>query len=213
MSKTNLDETANKTEEEKVDKKTNLQEETAEKTEKEDLTDNKAEEEPVCEEENKEETASLADDPEKKIADLQAELEEAKKSHLYLQAEFDNYRKRTLMEKANLIKMGGESVLVNLLPIVDDFERALENIDKAVDVKAVTEGVDLIYNKFMKYLKQQGVKPIETKGKEFDTDMFDALTIIPAPTKDLKGKIIDCVQTGYTLYEKVIRHAKVIVGK
>lgn len=128
-------------------------------------------------------------------------------------AEFDNYRKRTLREKADLIRNGAESALTSLLPIVDDFERALANIQKTEDVKAATEGVQLIYNKFLAYLTQQGVKPIDAIGKPFDSDTYDAVATIPAPEDELKGKILDCVQTGYTLNDKVIRHAKVVVGE
>ncbi|MCC8153043.1 MAG: nucleotide exchange factor GrpE, partial [Tannerellaceae bacterium] len=112
-----------------------------------------------------------------------------------------------------LIKTGGESALSNLLPVVDDFERALQNIRTAEDIEAVKEGVELIYNKFISYLSQQGVKPIEAVGKPFDTEQFEAIATIPAPEADLKGKVLDCVQTGYILYDKVIRHAKVVVGE
>ena len=128
-------------------------------------------------------------------------------------AEFDNYRKRTMREKADLIKTGGEGALKNLLPIIDDFERALQNVRAAEDVEAVKEGVDLIFGKFMGYLSQQGVKPIEAIGKPFDTEEFEAIATIPAPEPDMKGKVLDCVQTGYTLFDKVIRHAKVVVGE
>lgn len=144
---------------------------------------------------------------------LQKKYDELNDSHLRLIAEYDNYRKRTLREKAELIKNGGESTLIGLLPVVDDFERALANIDVAVDMKAVTEGVDLIYHKFITYLAHQGVKPIETKGKEFDTELCEAIATIPAPGPELKGKVLDCIQTGYTLNDKVIRHAKVVVGE
>ena len=134
-------------------------------------------------------------------------------SHLRLMAEFDNYRKRTLREKSELIKNGGEKALVELLPVIDDFERALQNIQASDDVKAIIEGVELIYNKFMSYLSQQGVKAIEAVGKPFDTEMFEAIATIPAPEPEMKGKVLDCVQTGYTLNDKVIRHAKVVVGE
>lgn len=144
---------------------------------------------------------------------LQKKYNELNDSHLRLMAEFDNYRKRTLREKADLIKSGGESALTNLLPVLDDFERALQNIKTAEDIAAVNEGVELIYNKFIAYLAQQGVKPIDAIGKPFDTEMFEAVAIVPAPESDLKGKILDSVQTGYTLYDKVIRHAKVVVGE
>ena len=144
---------------------------------------------------------------------LQRKYNELNDSHLRLMAEFDNYRKRTLREKAELIKNGGESALTNLLPVVDDFERALQNLRTAEDMKAVGEGVELIYTKFMSYLSQQNVKPIETVGKAFDDETSEAVALIPAPDPEMKGKVLDCIQTGYTLNEKVIRHAKVVVGE
>ncbi|WP_459189906.1 nucleotide exchange factor GrpE [Parabacteroides sp. APC149_11_2_Y6] len=144
---------------------------------------------------------------------LQKKYDELNDSHLRLMAEYDNYRKRTLREKSELIKNGGESALTHLLPIIDDFERALQNIRKTEDIEAINEGIELIYNKFMGYLSQQGVKPIETVGKPFDTEEAEAVAIIPAPEPDMKGKVLDCVQTGYTLNDKVIRHAKVVVGE
>lgn len=140
-------------------------------------------------------------------------LEEQKDKYLRLSAEFDNYRKRTMKEKAELILNGAEKSISSILPIVDDFERALKNIETATDVAAVKEGVELIYNKFIKVLEQNGVKVIETQEKELDTDFHEAIAVIPAPTENLKGKILDCVQTGYTLNDKVIRHAKVVVGE
>ena len=147
-------------------------------------------------------------------ADFEMKYNELNDSHLRLRAEFDNYRKRTLREKADLIKMGGETALTGLLPVVDDFERALDTMKNAEDVSAaVAEGVELIYNKFMTYLAQQGVKPIEAVGQPFDTELFEAVATIPAPEEAQKGKIVDCVQRGYTLYDKVIRHAKVVVGE
>ena len=156
----------------------------------------------------------------RKLTDVTEELDELKKkynelndSHLRLMAEFDNYRKRTLREKADLIKNGGEAALKNLLPVVDDFERALQNIRNSDDVEAVKEGVELIYSKFMAYLAQQGVKAIEAVGQPFDTEMFEAVATIPAPEPGMKGKILDCVQTGYTLNDRVLRHAKVVVGE
>jgi len=134
-------------------------------------------------------------------------------SHLRLMAEFDNYRKRTLREKVDLIKSGGESVLTNLLPVVDDFERALGNIRQTEDIEAVIQGIELIYTKFISCLSQQGVKVIETKDQPFNTELYEAVALIPAPDENAKGKILDCIQTGYTLYDKVIRHAKVVVGE
>ena len=162
--------------------------------------------------EKAEETASqdnVADD----LAALRQKYEELNDTHLRLRAEFDNYRKRTMREKADLIKMGGEGALKNLLPVIDDFERALQNIPTTEEVKALREGVELIYTKFINYLGQQGVKAIEAVGKPFDTEEFEAIATIPAPQPDLKGKVIDCVQTGYVLYDKVLRHARVVVGE
>ncbi|MDR1723129.1 MAG: nucleotide exchange factor GrpE [Tannerella sp.] len=134
-------------------------------------------------------------------------------AHLRLMAEYDNFRKRTIREKADLIKSGGASVLTNILPVVDDFERALETMRKTEDLTSTIEGVKLIYDKFMAFLGQQGVKAIEAVGQPFDTELFEAIAIIPSPGKDDKGKVISCVQTGYTLYDKVLRHAKVVVGE
>nr|WP_302830126.1 nucleotide exchange factor GrpE [uncultured Bacteroides sp.] len=141
------------------------------------------------------------------------EIEEQKDKYLRLSAEFDNYRKRTMKEKAELILNGSEKSISSILPIVDDFERAIKNMETAADVAAVKEGVELIYNKFMNVLGQNGVKIIDTKELPLDTDYHEAIAVIPAPNEELKGKILDCVQTGYTLNDKVIRHAKVVVGE
>ena len=145
--------------------------------------------------------------------DWEAKYNELNDSYLRLRAEFDNYRKRTLREKSDLIKSGGEGALIGLLPVIDDFERALDTMKKATDPKAVAEGVELIYSKFMDYLSRQGVKPIEAVGQPFGTEMFEAVAMIPAPDEAQKGRVIDCVQTGYVLNDKVIRHAKVVVGE
>ncbi|MDR2914745.1 MAG: nucleotide exchange factor GrpE [Tannerella sp.] len=134
-------------------------------------------------------------------------------SHLRLIAEFDNFRKRTIREKADLIKSGGASVLTNLLPVIDDFERALSTLQTTEDLSSAVEGVKLIYDKFIGYLSQQGVKVIDAVGQPFDTEFFEAVATIPASEGDKKGKVIDCVQTGYMLYDKVLRHAKVVVGE
>jgi len=140
-------------------------------------------------------------------------IEEQKDKYLRLSAEFDNYRKRTMKEKAELILNGGEKSISSILPVVDDLERALKNMETATDVKAVKEGVELIYNKFMTVLGQNGVKVIETHDQPLNTDFHEAIAVIPAPEEGKKGKILDCVQTGYTLNDKVIRHAKVVVGE
>jgi len=147
------------------------------------------------------------------IENFEQKYSELNDSYLRLMAEFDNYRKRTLREKADLIKSGGESALVNLLPVIDDFERAVASSKNAEDINAVIQGIELIYNKFTAYLAQQGVKPIEAVGLPFDTGQFEAVATIPAPSEDMKGKVIDCVQTGYILNDKVIRHARVVVGE
>lgn len=139
------------------------------------------------------------------------EVEDLKKQLLYKTAEFENYRKRTLKEKADLILNGGEKTISAILPVLDDFERALA--DKSEDPKAIKEGVQMIYNKFSKALEGLGVKKIETDGKDFDVDYHEAIAMVPGMGDDKKGKVIDCVQTGYTLNDKVIRHAKVAVGQ
>ncbi len=133
-------------------------------------------------------------------------------SYLRLMADFDNYRKRTIKEKADLIKNAGERIITDFLPIVDNFERALESMKTAEDVDAVRQGVELIYNQVMSMMKANGVAVIETKEAPFDTEYHEAITTIPAPTPELKDKIVDCTTKGYTMNEKVIRHAKVVVG-
>ena len=150
---------------------------------------------------------------ESELQKVQQELAEQKDKFLRLSAEFDNYRKRTMKEKAELILNGGEKSITSILPVVDDLERALKNMETATDVEAVKEGVQLIYNKFMNVLGQNGVKVIETQEQPLNTDYHEAIAVIPAPEEEKKGKILDCVQTGYTLNDKVIRHAKVVVGE
>ena len=145
------------------------------------------------------------------LAKAQQEVEELKKQLLYKTAEFENYRKRTLKEKADLILNGGEKTIAAILPILDDFERAIA--DKSEDPKAIKEGVQMIFNKFIKTLEGLGVKKIETADKDFDVDFHEAIAMVPGMGDDKKGKVIDCVQTGYTLNDKVIRHAKVAVGQ
>ena len=141
----------------------------------------------------------------------QKDVEELKKQLLYKTAEFENYRKRTLKEKAELILNGGEKTIAAILPVLDDFERAIA--DKSEDPKAIKEGVQMIFNKFTKTLEGLGVKKIETADKDFDVDYHEAIAMVPGMGDDKKGKVIDCVQTGYTLNDKVIRHAKVAVGQ
>ena len=178
-------------------------------------TPNECDEETVGQETSQENEAPLTEE-EKLAQELEKaneQIEEQKDKYLRLSAEFDNYRKRTMKEKAELILNGGEKSISSILPVIDDFERALKNMETATDVAAVKEGVELIYNKFMSVLGQNGVKVIETKEQPLDTDYHEAIAVIPAPNEALKGKILDCVQTGYILNDKVIRHAKVVVGE
>ena len=151
---------------------------------------------------------------------LQKELDEANEKVATLEdkylrqvAEFDNYRKRTIKEKAELIKNGGERAIESILPVLDDFERALSNMAKDENAAEIMTGVELIYNKFVGILKQNGLQKIETEGADFNTDFHEAIALIPTPDEKLKGKVLDCIQAGYTLNEKVIRHAKVAVGE
>lgn len=150
---------------------------------------------------------------EKELETVKKLVEEQKDKYLRLSAEFDNYRKRTLKEKAELIKNGGEKAITSILPILDDLERALQNMQKAEDVKAIYDGVDLIYQKFLKELSHEGLKKMEPIGEAFDTDYHEAIALVPSPSEEQKGKVLDCVQTGYTLNDKVIRHAKVVVAQ
>lgn len=174
-----------------------------------------AEEAPEKEKPQEEEAAPLTEEERlaQELEKANEQIEEQKDKYLRLSAEFDNYRKRTMKEKAELILNGSEKSIGSILPVVDDFERALKNMETATDVAAVREGVELIYNKFMSVLGKNGVKVIETKEQPLDTDYHEAIAVIPAPEEALKGKILDCVQTGYILNDKVIRHAKVVVGE
>jgi molecular chaperone GrpE len=147
---------------------------------------------------------------EKTDAEKLAELND---KYLRLTAEYDNYRRRTLKEKMELSKSAGEEILQSMLPVIDDFDRALESIDESQDIEAVKEGVHLIYNKFRDVMEQQGVKEIEAKDQEFDTDKHEAVSKIPAPSEDMKGKVVDVVQKGYYLNDKVLRFSKVVVGE
>lgn len=177
-----------------------------ENTEENQNTDNKAEEG-----DNNTDAADKKAEEIDPLTKAQQEVEELKKQLLYKTAEFENYRKRTLKEKAELILNGGEKTVAAILPILDDFERAIA--DKSEDPKAIKEGVQMIFNKFVKTLEGLGVKKIETNDKDFDVDFHEAIAMVPGMGDDKKGKIIDCVQTGYTMNDKVIRHAKVAVGQ
>ena len=153
------------------------------------------------------------DSKEEQLEELNSKLAEISDKHLRLQAEFDNFRKRTLKEKADLIKMGGESVLINILPVIDDFERALESMKNVSDEDAGKQGTLLIYTKFKEFLKQNNIKEVDALNQEFDVDLHEAITKIPAPDEKLKGKVVDVIQKGYLLNDKVIRFAKVVIGE
>jgi molecular chaperone GrpE len=160
------------------------------------------------------EADAQADQPADAQAELQQKYDALRGDYLRLMADFDNYRKNTLKEKQNLLKYGSEETLKKLLPVIDDFERAMASLETATDVASVKEGVGLIYTKFTAYLDQNGVKAIPAApGDAFDDSKHDAMTMFPAPTPELKGKIVDCVTKGYTLDDKVIRYAKVVVGQ
>ena len=181
------------------------QTEQTEETEQTEQTDETVEDNTAA---STEDTAEEQADPLEKAL---AEIEELKKQALYKQAEFENYRKRTIKEKADLILGGGEKTITAILPVLDDFERALA--DKSDDPAAIREGMQLIYNKFVKTLEGLGVKKIETENADFNVDFHESIALVPGMGEDKKGKVIDCVQTGYTLNDKVIRFAKVAVGQ
>lgn len=165
--------------------------------------------EAVTEEKATEEKATEED----ALAALQSKYDQLNDTLLRTMAEYDNYRKRTLREKADLIKTGGESVLVGIISVLDDVERGLQAMETAQDIEAVKEGMRLIHTKMSGFMKQNGVTPIETEALPLDTDVHEAIATIPAPDEALKGKIVDCVQKGYYLHDKVIRFAKVVVGE
>lgn len=159
---------------------------------------------------NIEDNLSEESDP---VRELQTKYNELNNSYLRLHAEFDNFRKRTMKEKADIIKSGGERVLTDMLPLADDFERAMQALHAAEDKAAMVEGMDLIYSKFVNFMNQHGVKEIEAVGQPFDADRFEAITTVPVQDAAQKGLIIDCVQKGYELNDKIIRYPKVIVGE
>ncbi len=151
--------------------------------------------------------------PEEKISELEKQVEDLKNQQLYKVAEFDNFRKRVMQEKAELIKNGGSKVITTLLPIIDDLERAQQNMDRYEDVAAVKEGLNLIIDKFFKLLAQEGLKKMEVMGQPFDSDLHEAIAMVPGQPDEMKGKVIDCMTPGYTLNDKVIRYAKVAVAE
>ena len=161
----------------------------------------------------KKRTSDQRDRIKSKMVSYEEKIKELSDKYLRLSAEFDNYRKRTLKEKIELIKSAGEELLKNILPVMDDFERGIKTINNAGDITAIKEGIDLIYNKFKDFLNQNGVREIDAKNKEFDIDFHEAVTKIPAAKKDLKGKVVDVIEKGYTLNDKVIRYSKVVIAE
>ena len=151
--------------------------------------------------------------PEEKISELEKQIEELKNQQLYKMAEFDNFRKRVMQEKADLIKNGGAKFITTLLPIIDDMERAQQNMDEHEDVAAVKEGLSLIIDKFFKLMAQEGLKKMEVVGQPFDADLHEAIAMVPGQPDDQKGKVMNCMMNGYTLNDKVIRYAKVAVAE
>lgn len=190
-----------------TDEELNITAEETIETETPDNTENV--EEPA----EQEEPLSEVDQLKNQLAEAEAKIAELQDKYLRQAAEFDNYRKRTIKEKAELIKSAAEKIMVAELPVVDDMDRALENMEKGMDADACIEGFKLIVHKFKNILTQNGLEKIETEGQDFDTDYHEAIALIPAPAEELKGKILDCVQPGYKLGDKVIRHAKVAVGQ
>ena len=179
----------------------------AEKPQEEPQVEQQLDNEPAQEQETAQDEAQ----PEVTVEQLQQQFEAQQKEYLLLMAEFDNFRRRTLKEKQELIKSASAKAMEELLPVVDDFERALDAMSKSGDVDALAEGVQLIYSKMVKYLEQQGVKPIESTGKDVDADLFEAITTFPAPDESMRGKVVDTTTKGYMINDKVLRHAKVVV--
>ena len=171
------------------------------------------EEIPAEEKKHQQKTAEARQKKISKEKELKNKLREQEEKYLRLSADFDNYRKRTLKEKIEMSKYAGVDILSQILPVMDDFERAMKSMEETQDIEAVKQGIKLIYNKFKEYLNQQGVKEIEALHTEFDTDLHDAVTKIPAPEDDLKGKVVDVIEKGYKLNDKVIRYSKVVVGE
>lgn len=194
-------------------KTTDRQEVEEQEVEEQEVEEQEKKTEVVEESREEQECKEAKEDARDEIELLKRQLEDLNDKHLRLIAEYDNFRKRTLREKMELSKSAGEGLLLALLPVIDDFDRARAHLGTASDLDAVKEGIDLIYNKFQEFLKQHGVTEIETEEQEFDSELHEAVTKIPAPSEDKKGKIIDCIQKGYKLNDKVIRYPKVVVGE
>lgn len=196
-----------KMEEELKEQTSSAQQETEQTEPASDAQENSSENEENAEETPRELTV------EERLAEAEAMIEQLKKDALYKVAEFENYRKRVIKEKADLISMGGKGLMLALLPVVDDLDRAEEHIAKSEDVEALKEGVLMISQKLRSTLQQQGLEKIEAKGEKFDTDLHEAVTMFPVQDEAQKGSVIDCVQQGYKMNGNVIRHAKVVVGQ
>ncbi|MDE5739678.1 MAG: nucleotide exchange factor GrpE [Bacteroidaceae bacterium] len=192
---------------------TEINKETMNEEVNENLAGENTEEQTATEEQQSAAEAPKELTPEEQIAELEKQITELKNQQLYKVAEFDNFRKRVMQEKAELIKNGGTKVITTLLPIIDDLERAQQNMDKYEDVAAVKEGLNLIIDKFFKLLAQEGLKKMDVVGTPFDSDLHEAIAMVPGQPDDLKGKVIDCMTAGYTLNDKVIRYAKVAVAE
>ena len=199
----------NTTENQNLQEEEILKDQHAEETAENKTAEQTSEEQATQEEKELSEEEKL----QKQLEEAQQTIEDQKDKYLRLSAEFDNYRKRTLKEKAELIKNGGEKAISAILPILDDLERALANMQKLDDIQAMYDGIDLIHQKFLKTLSQEGLQKMEPVGEAFDTDFHEAIALVPAPEEAQKGKVLDCVQTGYKLSDKVIRHAKVVVAQ
>lgn len=180
----------------------------------EEMMENNAQEEAAAAEFEEAADADLSPEEklQKEVEELKAAVEKEKKEYLFLMAEFDNYRKRTIKEKSEIIRNASEQAFKGLLPIVDDFERGLKASEENGDADSLREGMQLIYNKLIKYMEQNGVKPMDVSNGEFNADQHEAIASVPAPSEDLKGKILDTVEKGYMINDKVLRHAKVVVG-
>lgn len=192
---------------------TEINKETMNEEVNENLAGENTEEQTAAEEQQSVAEAPKELTPEEQIAELEKQITELKNQQLYKVAEFDNFRKRVMQEKAELIKNGGTKVITTLLPIIDDLERAQQNMDKYEDVAAVKEGLNLIIDKFFKLLAQEGLKKMDVVGTPFDSDLHEAIAMVSGQPDELKGKVIDCMTAGYTLNDKVIRYAKVAVAE
>lgn len=199
------------------DKNNNEVNEVNKETKNGEKEDNSAEETEVKEKpsksKNHKEKPSKEEELMAKLTDCEEKINELQDKYLRVSAEFDNYRKRTVKEKMELVKTAGDQLLSSLLPVVDDFERGLKTINEAKETDPIKEGINLIYNKFKDYLNQNGVREIEALNKNFNVELHEAISVTPAPNEEMKGKVIDVIEKGYTLNDKVLRYSKVVIGE